>query len=139
MRDQLRSRYAIDPDSLGGDPGAIQDALERRERALRLAADARQQARLEEAVAAPLLVSAVVADRDQERERSDRDGDPDDVAPGLSVLGGLPLTQWPTEDSARFEAALEVLAQLAAALTGQITAAQNVARARPGSDLGVAC
>jgi hypothetical protein len=47
--------------------------------------------------------------------------------PTRSVLGGLPQTLWSTEDSARFEAALEVLAQLAAALTAQITAEQNVA------------
>jgi hypothetical protein len=47
--------------------------------------------------------------------------------PTRSVLGGLPPRQWSTEDSARFEAALEVLAQLAAALTAQITAEQNVA------------
>jgi len=47
--------------------------------------------------------------------------------PTRSVLGGLPQTQWSTEDSARFEAAIEVLAQLAAALTAQITVEQNVA------------
>jgi hypothetical protein len=34
LRDQLRGRYAIDPDSLDADPGAVQDALERRERAM---------------------------------------------------------------------------------------------------------
>jgi len=78
MRDQLRGRYAIDPDSLDADPGAVQDALERRERALRLSAQTREQARLDEAVAAPLLVSAAVADRDQEREQAERDRDPAD-------------------------------------------------------------
>jgi hypothetical protein len=81
MRDQLRSRYAIDPDSLGADPGAIQDALDRRERALRLAAEARQQARLEDAVAAPLLVSAAAADRHQDRAG----GRPDEVARGETL------------------------------------------------------
>jgi hypothetical protein len=49
-------------------------------------------------------------------------------SPAGSVLGGLPPVSWSTEDSARFEAALEVLAQLAAALTAQITAEQNVAK-----------
>jgi hypothetical protein len=52
--------------------------------------------------------------------------------PTRSVVGGLPQTQWSTEDSARFEAALEVLAQLAAALTAQITAEQNVAERDQG-------
>ena len=75
MRDELRGRYAIDPDSLDADPGAVQDALERRERALRLAREARAQARVEEAVAAPLLVSAGVADRDRDRDTRDRDRD----------------------------------------------------------------
>ena len=75
MRDQLRGRYAIDPDSLDADPGAVQDALERRERALRLANEARAQARLDEDMAAPLLVSASVADRDQDLDRADRDRD----------------------------------------------------------------
>lgn len=75
MRDQLRGRYAIDPDSLDADPGAVQDALERRERALRLAREARAQARVEEAVAAPLLVSAGVADRDRDTRDRDRDAD----------------------------------------------------------------
>jgi len=78
MRDQLRQRYAIDPDTLGADPGAVQDALERRERALRLSAQTREQARLDEAAAAPLLVSAAVADREQEREQAGRDRDPAD-------------------------------------------------------------
>jgi hypothetical protein len=78
MREQLRGRYAIDTDTLGSDPGAVQDALERRERALRLSAQEREQARLEEAAAAPLLVSAAVADRDQEREQAQRDRDPAD-------------------------------------------------------------
>lgn len=41
MRDQLRGRYGIDPDSLDADPGAVQDALERRERAQRLSEQAR--------------------------------------------------------------------------------------------------
>ncbi|MCA1679746.1 MAG: hypothetical protein LC777_12755 [Actinobacteria bacterium] len=77
MRDQLRGRYAIEPDSLDADPGAVQDALERRERALRLASEARAQARREETVAASLLVSAGVADRDQDLDRTDRDRDPD--------------------------------------------------------------
>lgn len=72
MRDQLRGRYAIDPHSLGAEPSAIQDALERRERALRAANEARAQARAEEAVAAPLLVSASVADREQDREQVER-------------------------------------------------------------------
>jgi len=51
MRDELRRRYAIDTDSLDADPAAVQEALERRERALRLAAEAREQARGEEALA----------------------------------------------------------------------------------------
>jgi hypothetical protein len=75
MRDQLRGRYAIDPDSLDADPGAVQDALERRERALRLASQARAQARADEAVAAPLLVMAGVADREQDRAQADRERD----------------------------------------------------------------
>ena len=75
MRDELRGRYAIDPDSLDADPGAVRDALERRERALRLANEARSEARREEAIAAPLLVSAGVADRDQDRDGADRDRD----------------------------------------------------------------
>jgi hypothetical protein len=82
MRNELRARYAIDPDSLGADPGAVQDALDRRQRALRLAAEARQQARLEDAVAAPLLVSAAVADRNQERDQAGRHDGRDDGTRG---------------------------------------------------------
>jgi colicin import membrane protein len=65
IRDELRRRYAIDVESLDAEPGAVQDALERRERALRLAQEAREQARVDEVVGAPLLVSAAHADRDQ--------------------------------------------------------------------------
>jgi len=92
MRDELRRRYAIDPDSLDADAGAVQDALERRERALRLAAESREQARQEESIAAPLLVSAAVADRDQEGDRENAERAADlydsaderrDVAPAL--------------------------------------------------------
>ena len=86
MRDQLRQRYAIDPDTLGADPGAVQDALERRERALRLSAQTREQARLDEAAAAPLLVSAAVADREQEREQAGRDRDPADEEERAAAL-----------------------------------------------------
>ena len=76
MRDELRGRYAIDPDSLDADPGAVQDALERRERALRLSADAHQQARADEAIAAPLMMSAAAADRDRDRDdQAARGGD----------------------------------------------------------------
>jgi hypothetical protein len=46
--------------------------------------------------------------------------------PPRSVLGGLPQRQWSTQESARVEAALEVFAQLAAALTEQITAEQSL-------------
>jgi len=73
MRDELRRRYAIDTDSLDADPAAVQEALERRERALRLAAEAREQARGEKALAVPLMVSANAADREQERGRDGRD------------------------------------------------------------------
>jgi len=76
IRDELRRRYAIETDSLDADPAAVQDALERRERALRLAADARSQARTEEALAAPLLISADRADRDQDRSVNHREEDP---------------------------------------------------------------
>jgi len=75
MRDELRRRYAIDADSLDAEPAAVQDALERRERALGLAEQAREQARADEAVAAPLLVSAAHANREQEaRIRAGVDG-----------------------------------------------------------------
>ena len=69
MRDELRRRYAIDTDSLDADPAAVQDALERRERALRLAAEAREQARVDDAIAVPLMVGANAADREQDRDR----------------------------------------------------------------------
>jgi len=69
MRDELRRRYAIDTDSLGADPTAVQEALERRARALSLAAQARQEARVDEAVAVPLLVAAAAADRAQDEQR----------------------------------------------------------------------
>ena len=72
MRDELRRRYAIDTASLDADPAAVQAALERRERALRLATEAREQARGEEALAVPLMVSANTADREQDRGRDDR-------------------------------------------------------------------
>ena len=74
MRDELRRRYAIDVESLDAEPGAVRDALERRERALRLAAQAREQARVDAAVAAPLLVGAGVADRDQAARDAEPDG-----------------------------------------------------------------
>jgi hypothetical protein len=79
MREELRRRYAIDVDSLDADPVAVQDALERRERALRLARQARESARVDDAVAAPLLVAAGRADR---QEDADRDVDPEDDARG---------------------------------------------------------
>lgn len=87
MRNELQERYGIAPDSLQADPGAVQDALERREQALRLAAQERTQARVEDAVAAPLLVSAAAADRDQDRDReqSQRALDPDDEQ-GAEIL-----------------------------------------------------
>jgi hypothetical protein len=72
MRDELRGRYAIDTDSLGADPTAVAEALERRERAARLAAQARERARVDEAQALPLMVAARVADRDQD-ERNPED------------------------------------------------------------------
>jgi colicin import membrane protein len=77
VRDELRRRYAIDVDSLDADPTSVQDALERRERALRLASQARESARVDDAVAAPLLVAAGRADR---QEDADRDVDPEDYA-----------------------------------------------------------
>lgn len=75
MRDELRRRYAIDVDSLAAHPASVQDALERRERALRLARQARQSARIDDVVAAPLLVAAGRADRQQD---ADQDVDPED-------------------------------------------------------------
>jgi hypothetical protein len=72
MRDELRRRYAIDVDSLDADPAAVQDALERRERALRLAVEARESARVDEAVAAPLMVVAGRGDRDQDCDQATR-------------------------------------------------------------------
>jgi colicin import membrane protein len=72
MRDELRRRYAIDVDSLDANPAAVQDALERRERALRLATQARESARVDEAVAAPLMVAAGLADTGQDRDESAR-------------------------------------------------------------------
>jgi hypothetical protein len=47
--------------------------------------------------------------------------------PSGSILAGVLPTPWSTQDTARFEAAYEVLAQLTAALTEQITAEENVA------------
>jgi hypothetical protein len=58
--------------SLDANPAAVQDALERRERVLRLATHARQSARVDEAVAAPLMVAAGRADTDQDRDESAR-------------------------------------------------------------------
>ena len=82
MRDELRRRYAIDTDSLDADPAAVQQALERRERALRLASEAREQARGEDALAVPLMVSANAADREQDRDRDERDDGREDRADG---------------------------------------------------------
>ena len=79
MRDELRRRYAIDVNSLDADRGAVQDALERRERALRLATQARETARGGDAVAAPLMVAAGRADRQQDANR-DAAGQADDGA-----------------------------------------------------------
>jgi len=69
--DELRGRYAIQVDSLDADPGQVQAALERRERALRLSAEFREAARRDEAVAFPLLAAANRADREQERGARD--------------------------------------------------------------------
>lgn len=63
MREQLRSRYGIDASSLGADPAAVRQALERREEDLREAAQQRAQARGEEAEATLLMVGAERADR----------------------------------------------------------------------------
>ena len=82
MRDELRRRYAIDADSLDADPAAVQQALERRERALRLASQEREQARSEDALAVPLMASANAADRAQDRDRPDRDDGREDRADG---------------------------------------------------------
>jgi hypothetical protein len=79
VRDELRRRYAIDVDSLDADPASVQDALERRERALRLASQARESARVDDAVAAPLLVAAGRADRQQDADQA-VDADPEDHA-----------------------------------------------------------
>jgi colicin import membrane protein len=81
MRDELRRRYAIDVDSLDADPASVQDALERRERGLRLASQARESARVDDVVAAPLLVAAGRADRQQNAHQV-VDADPEDHARG---------------------------------------------------------
>jgi len=81
MREELRGRYAIDTDSLGADPAAVAEALERRERAARLAAQARERARVDEAQALPLMVAAGVADRDQD----ERNRDPEDPERGAEL------------------------------------------------------
>ena len=75
IRDELRRRYAIDVDSLGAEPAAVQDALERRERALRAANQERASARVDEAVAAPLMVAAGHADRQQDAALAAADED----------------------------------------------------------------
>jgi hypothetical protein len=81
MRDQLRGRYGIDPDSLDADPGAVQDALEPRDRAadgaraaaLYDSADARRDAAadLDGVVAEETIVARVIADTSQARPVED--------------------------------------------------------------------
>lgn len=76
VRDEMRTRYAIDVDSLDADPGAVQDALDRRERALALSREAREKAARDEATAGGLLITADRADRLEDRgpAAADRDG-----------------------------------------------------------------
>ena len=98
IRDELRGRYAIDVDSLDADPAAVQDALERRERALRLSVEARERAAEERATAQLLLRDADRADLEQDpvagavdRERADEHYDTaerrEDLAASLDGLG----------------------------------------------------
>jgi hypothetical protein len=67
--DELRTRYAIDVDSLDADPSAVRDALERRERAHRLSLEARERAHQEQATAQLLLL--------RDADRADAIADPD--------------------------------------------------------------
>jgi len=73
MRDQLRSRYDVDVDSLGADPGAVREALERRDGAHELATDAREQARQEQRTAQLLTRDADRADNDREPDEAGLD------------------------------------------------------------------
>ena len=71
MRRELRGRYDIDVDNLGADPDAVREALERRERALQLAADERERAQHEQTTAQLLMRDADRADAQQDPERAD--------------------------------------------------------------------
>ena len=73
MRDELRSRYAIDVDSLDADPRAVQEALQRRERAAQLAVEARERAQQEQATAQLLLRDADRADATQDPDGAESD------------------------------------------------------------------
>ncbi len=75
IRDELRRRYAIDVDSLDADPGAVREALERRDRAEQLSTESRERARQEQATAQLLLRDADRADAQQDPGRGDVDRD----------------------------------------------------------------
>lgn len=62
MREQLRSRYAIDVENLSADPAAVRQALERQEEERHRAAQERKQARGEDAEATLLMAGAQRAD-----------------------------------------------------------------------------
>lgn len=101
IRRELQERHGIDTSQLGADPGAVRDALERRDEA-RLAADRqRAQARGEHATAAALLAEP---DTDQaptpeheERERAEQHYDGaqrrEELAEQLEAVGDTESAQ----------------------------------------------
>ena len=64
MRDELRQRYDFDVDNLGADPGAVREALERRERAHQMSVDARKD------VSRELTTAQLLTREDSGAERS---------------------------------------------------------------------
>lgn len=102
IRRELQERHGIDTSQLGADPGAVRDALERRDEA-QLAADRqRAQARGEHATATALLAEpdtdqALPAEHEEERERGEQQYDGaqrrEELAEQLEAIGDTESAQ----------------------------------------------
>lgn len=132
MREQLRTRYAIDVDSLDADPGAVRDALDKRDRARELSERAREKQREDEAAADQLVAQAYQADRAQD----DRRADAQRAAAGGDVDRAASDALY---DSAERRAALaDRLSEIADQATVEAVVTADTMHARPAAEAAAA-
>jgi len=128
--ERLRDRWAIDVDSLGADPGAVRDALDKRERALRLSEQAREKQRGDEAAADELVVQADRADRAQEDRRAEAQRAEQPTSDGADRGAADALY-----DSAERRAAMaEQLGEIADEETVEAVVTADITQGRPAQD-----